>query len=253
MYDDTGKVTETAPAYLTPAIGAQARGAVHSVFGRAANVLFSLPGGDRLVTLADPALGGLPDSVRLPRAEIRRLAPGMPAALSGERLALGDRMYPLRRLGAEPFLLRRLGRPRQADAFFALTEEMRTGFSLIPPQRRRSALWALCTENAVMYLGLGPGLTPGFDDACVGAMAVFRAAGEEAPFRFSDLSVTTLVSARYLTLASEGYFGEAVLRVIGALFGDGPLKEPVEALKAAGATSGCDMLLGMRKALRALG
>ena len=235
-------------AYFTPEIPLYAEGTVHSVFEWAVNIMLKLPGGERMITLTDPRLPGIPDSIQLSGAP-GSLNAGTPCILQEDELQAGEERYPFVRRSAEPFFLRCLGIPTEKERFFSLTEDLCTGFDHLPPVRREYACKALCTENAVLYTGLGPGLTPSFDDACVGVMAVCRATGTPVPFRIRDLSVTTDVSARYLKLAQGGYFSAVLLRVIDALYGRADPAPSVQALAAVGATSGSDMLYGMRSAL----
>ena len=239
---------EPLTGFLTPSLRLPSSGAVHSVFHRSANLLL----GDRLITLADPSLPRIPDSVLISQACLAALEPGQPVRLTADALTLNGEEYPCQCRSADDFLLTTRQGMSGAERFLRLTDDLPSGLLRIPAERRRRALEALCTERAAEYLGLGPGLTPSYDDACVGVLAVYRAAGRPAPFRAADLSVTTDVSARYLRLAQEGYFGEPILRVIDGLYGAPALEESIEALKRVGATSGCDMLLGMRRAVRAL-
>jgi len=118
----------------------------------------------------------------------------------------------------------------------------------MPARLRQSALASLASPQARQWLGLGPGLTPSFDDACIGLMAVCRAAGKPAPFTLTDFSATTDVSARYLRLAREGYFCEPLCMLAEALFGRGKradVRRGVRRLAAYGATSGKDILRGV--------
>ena len=116
------------------------------------------------------------------------------------------------------------------------------------------AVSALGTKNGAAFIGLGPGLTPSYDDACVGVMAVFMAADRDLPFMITDddLAVTTSVSARYLRLAREGYFGEAIVRVLEAVRTGRDVRQSALRLEWIGATSGRDILFGMRQAFLAL-
>ena len=116
---------------------------------------------------------------------------------------------------------------------------------------REAALAELCTERAPARLGLGSGLTPSFDDACVGVMAVYRALGKPPPFVIADEPETTDVSARYLRLAREGFFGQPLLDLADALSGEKDLKDCLRNMLEIGATSGADMICGIRAALQA--
>ena len=136
------------------------------------------------------------------------------------------------------------------SALEALTADLSCGFDRFPSALRNRADAALLEGRWQEFLGLGGGLTPSFDDACVGMAAVYTAVGCPIP-PLSDLAVTTDVSARYLQLAQEAYFGQPLLDLIQALWQDeSALPEAVHHLEAVGATSGRDMLYGVRLALR---
>ncbi|NLN36141.1 MAG: DUF2877 domain-containing protein, partial [Candidatus Cloacimonetes bacterium] len=209
-------------AYFTPEIPLYAEGRVHSVFKRAINIIMKLPSDERMITLTDSRMPGIPDSIQLGRV-LCSLNTGVPCILWEDELQVGEKRYPFVRQSAEPFFLRYQGLPTEKERFFNLTEELCTGLDQLPSVRREYAVKALCTEKAVKYIGLGPGLTPSFDDACVGVMAICRAAGILVPFHICDLSVTTDVSARYLKLAQGGYFSATLLRVVDALYGGADL------------------------------
>ncbi len=232
-------------ARLTPAFDAPAAGRVHSVFERTANLMLRTPSGPRLLTLTTRPCDVLPDSALVPPDWLDGLEPGMPAALSAERLTAGGRGATLARDatwdGRVPSYT---GEPTR-DEFLALARAVPNGFGLLPERLRLRAESALLGPDAARYLGLGGGLTPAYDDACVGVMALCRAAGREPPFRLRGLDDTTDVSARYLTLAREGYFGGPVLDVLAGLYGKADLEAAVRALASVGATSGGDMLHGM--------
>ncbi len=103
-------------------------------------------------------------------------------------------------------------------------------------------------------LGLGPGLTPSFDDAAVGALAAFASHLEDFSTRMEELASlrpllkrrTTAVSAHYLSCAFDGCFSGLLKDVIYGL------PDAVPALAGVGATSGRDMLWGVRFALLTL-
>ncbi len=233
---------------LTPAMQGDYTGGVHSVFRHTANLSFSVCGQPRLLTLAPPGVPKLPDSVCVPLKLLRALRAGDPAELRPDTLSLRGRRYPLaidaRWTGKAR---RRTGMP-DAAAFLRESEGIGCGLDRLPVSTRRMADAALRTGNPQMCLGLGCGLTPAFDDACVGAMAVCAAAGRNG-FRITDLSATTDISARYLRLAAEGYFSQPVLDVLDALYGEKPVTAAIESLLHVGATSGADTLYGMRTQL----
>ncbi len=236
-------------ARLTPAFPAACRGRVHSVFSRVVNVQMRCGETERLLALVSPDLPAVPDSVCLP--------PPLLAAFDvGETVILEDLLLSWRdhavRLRADSRYTGKLdapeGRPH-VQALEACTANLRCGLDLLPAALRLRAVQALREGRWQAYLGLGRGLTPSFDDACVGMAAVCTATGLPLP-PLSDLSVTTDVSARYLRLAQEGYFGEPLLALIHSLWADeAAIPGAVQALLAVGASSGSDMLFGVRMGL----
>lgn len=232
-------------ARLTPGCLLPCQGRVHSIFERTANVMMD---SGLLLTLAADGLPRLPDSICLPMQELARLTIGQPVSLTKEALHIGNAQFFLAHDAQWNGYLAKQTGTANAETLVRLTQLHPGGLNLLPVRRMQQSITDLCTADAVRWIGLGPGLTPSYDDALVGVMAVCRAEGITPPFELTDLSVTTDVSARYLRLAREGYFGEYVLDVIHALYGRGDLTEAVERLAGIGATSGCDMLLGMAQA-----
>ena len=236
-------------ARLTPAFPAACRGRVHSVFSRVVNVQMRCGETERLLALVSPDLPAVPDSVCLP-------PPLLAAFMADETVILEDRRLSWRghavRLRADSRYTGRLdaleGRPC-AQTLESCTANLRCGLDLLPGALRLRAVQALREGRWQAYLGLGSGLTPSFDDACVGMAAVYTAMGLPLP-PLADLSVTTDVSARYLRLAQEGYFGEPLLMLIHALWENaGAVREAARALLTVGASSGSDMLVGVRLGL----
>lgn len=234
-------------AYLGPAFEGPCAGAVHSVFAHAVNLRLQTPAGWRLVTLCAPGLPRLPDSIQAPQGTPGQLREGMAASLSHGRLEAGPLILPLARSADWDGRIAPLSGPPSYGPLLRLTHRLSGGFDRLPPEKARRALAALATPQAAQWLGLGPGLTPSFDDACVGFMAMCRAGGRRAPFSIPDDADTTEVSLRYLLLAGEGRFSEAVGDVVRAVFGRGDLERAVETLCRFGATSGADTLMGMRR------
>ena len=237
-------------ADLTPAFGVDCEGAIHSIFRHAANAMMRLRSGPRMITLAAPRTPYLPDSVRVPEGMLAALQISMPVRLQGDCLRVDGRRIPFVRRECKP--VGAYGGCPEADAFLKETEPLASGFDMLPADIRLSADRALLTNDASRYIGLGCGLTPCFDDACVGVLAVCRAMGRDAPFKILGYSATTDVSARYLRLAAEGYFSGPVAALIDALFKGGSIPPRLEDLLAVGATSGSDVVYGIRKALRLL-
>ncbi len=117
-----------------------------------------------------------------------------------------------------------------------------------------------CTRALV---GNGPGLTPSGDDAIVGLLAVLHRAGPielcARPLRLIGnildalLCRTTSVGAHYLRLAIDGHFGEHLTDLVDALGSEGGASpERVARVRATGATSGADALVGVVAGLRLL-
>lgn len=199
-----------------------------------------------MLALTMPGLPRLPDSVCLPGPVLEALEPGMPAWLEKDKLHLNGRSFSLRVDDGWSGRIDPMNGQPDIQAFLRATENLTSGLDTLPPGIRRRAESALLSPEAGRFLGLGRGLTPSFDDACVGVMAVCRAMGQAAPFVLTCLEDTTDVSARYLLLAKEGYFGQPVVDVMDALYGRGSLARAIPDLLAVGATSGSDMLWGMR-------
>lgn len=235
-------------ARLTPAFAASCQGQVHSTFDRIVNVRMSLPSGDRLLTLTASLCPHLPDSVCVEPSVLNTCEIGVSVTLHDDCLRVGSLSFPLVR---EPYpsLLPLAGSPR-TDIFLAATAAIASGFDRMPPALCTHAEQVLCTTDAPHLIGLGMGLTPSFDDACVGVLAVHWALGCPAPFVIDDFDATTDVSARYLRLAQEGYFSEPLMLLMNALFGCGSLENSLQGLLSVGATSGADMIHGIVVALQ---
>ena len=235
-------------ANLTPAFASDCQGHIHSLFHCVANISMDLPGGARLLTLTALHSPQIPDSIVVEPYVMDTCKAGMSAALVKNCLQIGDLRLPFLRK-SYPALTFLAGQMHTAD-FLAAAEAIPSGFDHLPAPLRAHAVHALTTSDAPDFIGLGPGLTPSFDDACVGVMAAYRALGLKAPFVIKKLNATTDVSARYLRLAEEGYFGEPLRQLLFALFGRGSVRDALFRLLEVGATSGADMAFGVAAALR---
>ncbi len=235
---------------LTPAFSRPCGGTIHSVFTRTANAMILLPEGERMLTLSRDMTPELPDSAVIPGAALETLRPGTPLSLAPGRLILGGRAIALMPDTLWSGRMPELDPTLRAKELNAFQGGIGTGFDRIPGRRGQMALEALGTPDAPEYIGLGPGLTPSYDDALIGFTALCRAEGAPLPFALKGFDVTTAVSARYLRLASEGFFTGPVIRMAVALAGNGDFSAAVREITAVGATSGADALLGMREALR---
>lgn len=224
-------------------------GVVHSVFPRVANVLLTSGTKKRLLTLLPEGAAGVPDSIHTWR--MLPLSVGQAVTMHTDTLHAGSYRLSFVQMGCEALRISPGAGLLRYEEFLQTKAWQGNGLEMLPAVVREAALAMLCTGNAQRWLGLGPGLTPAFDDACIGAMAICRAAGRPAPLGALDVGVTTDVSARYLTLAMEGYFSQAVCDVVGALHSMGaPLNACVHVLAQHGATSGRDTLYGMLQMMK---
>lgn len=104
-------------------------------------------------------------------------------------------------------------------------------------------------------VGAGPGLTPSGDDAIVGFLAVLARGGATRQLSMVQsalpplLARTSPISAHYLRLALAGHVGEHLLTLVDACLGGSAPPELVARVRATGATSGADALVGVDAAL----
>lgn len=221
-------------------------GTVHSVFSRAVNVTFMSGEGTQLLTLVSSATSALPDSLCVPESLLRMLCIHDELTLYYDSLSVfGKTFFISDDEGWSGRVKPRSDKP-DVVSFLRATCQLASGFDLLPQSLRERVDTSLQTSDFEAFLGLGFGLTPSFDDACIGAMAVSRVLGETAP-QVVDLSMTTDISAHYLRLAMMGFFSQPLLEVINALFTPTRLIKSIQALQAFGATSGSDMIYGMRQ------
>ncbi len=246
---------ETCTAFLTPDFPVSSKGKVHSVFKRTVNIELFCIGEARILTLLPKALPKLPDSIQVAEDFLAEIQEGMPVELNPEHIAIGQLLLPYKRDNSFDGRIRDISDkllPHAVNEFLSATDNLCCGLDRLPPDYRKKVTDALSAGELSSYIGLGAGLTPSFDDACVGYMAVCRALGVESRLIISTDTDTTDISLRYLKLAQNGYFGEPVCRVINALTGEDNLEASLELLKSIGATSGCDMIYGMRLAINKL-
>lgn len=234
---------------VTPGFPGTCQGRVHSVFHRVVNVEMQSEGDSRLLVLAAPQVPALPDSICLPPQLLPTFQVGQEVTLDGQLLSWQNTAVRLRTDSHfSGKLVRQEGQPC-LKKLTACTTQLHSGFDRLPAPLRYRAEQALLEGRWQAFLGLGSGLTPSFDDACVGMAAIYTATGRSLP-PLEDLSVTTDVSARYLRLAQRGYFGEPLLALIHALWKNhAGIPAAAQALEAVGASSGSDMIYGVRLAL----
>jgi hypothetical protein len=112
------------------------------------------------------------------------------------------------------------------------------------------------SDALAAVVGCGPGCTPAGDDVLVGILALLKSphsgAAEPADaLRRSLLPLlptTTDISGHLLRQAADGLFGRTVHDLVAALIGGcAPehLRQAVQRVVAAGATSGADLCVGM--------
>src|SRR5262249_28807525 len=117
----------------------------------------------------------------------------------------------------------------------------------------------LLLSGARKLIGLGEGLTPAGDDCLVGALAVLHRHDRSwLIFQTEVLASlvrlaqhrTTAIAAEFVRHAVDGHYAETVIDVLTA--SDAARRSAVATLCRTGATSGADILCGMRLALDAL-
>ncbi len=239
---------EELTAYLPPALrGLSCAARVHSVFEHAANVALSLGNGEkRLLSLLPPSAFRMPDSLCVPQSILRMMRPELELSFDSR----GQTVH----IGAVGFRLsdwtgKAVSFPTKPDAakFAAAFKLLQrpTGFEHLPIETRQRADNALKNGVLSSMLGLGAGLTPSFDDAVVGYLCARRSFGLPYPaLSEKALMETTDISAKYLRLADEGYFSEALLDVAQALHDGNDLLPFLHCAADFGATSGMDALYG---------
>ena len=251
-------------ARLAHPSGAPAR--VHSVFARAVNI----QGADgRLLTLHEPGRLRAPFAAAVERgAALRGQRPGAPVAIEPGRIRLPglllvweqatrvDCAVPTPPPGLDRAVidaLRRLDTHHAAGLDASRGVAARSSLSAAIVSRDAGRLIVAAGD----LLGLGEGLTPAGDDCLVGALAVLHAVGMLvgtpglAPaIARAAADRTTTVGREFVIDALAGRFSAPVLALVRA-------RSAHEAAVAAGrlaclgATSGADILTGMRLACRA--
>ena len=239
---------EELTAYLTPALrwlSCAAR--VHSVFEHAANVTLSLGNGEkRLLSLLPPSAFRMPDSLCVPQSILKMLRPELELSFDSrsQTAHIGAVGFHLSDWTGKAASFQTKPDAAKFAAAFKLLQRP-TGFDRLPTETRQKAENALKSGALSSMLGLGVGLTPSFDDAVVGYLCARRSFGLPYPaLSEKALRETTDVSARYLRLADEGYFSEALLDVAQALHDGSDLMPSLFRAADYGATSGMDALYG---------
>jgi hypothetical protein len=252
------------------------RGHVHSVFAHAVNVAC----GDRLVTLADQTIGGLPSGVTLDeKANFRdlELLPGTRVGVDGGvvhvegstlwvDLRFAVRWSPLlgcrgsmpegRRGLVEP-ALRRAGsrglKGRFAPALWALIDGQNAApaWFILLDEALRTCDAATTHAACFALIGLGEGLTPSGDDVLVGLSAALRGGGHPHAQEFAAVAAhlapgrTTDVATAFLIHAARGEYSQRIHSLIEALWTGHELEAAIAATLDWGGTSGADTLLGV--------
>ncbi len=247
--------SEICSAFLTPDFPTAAQGRVHSVFTRTANVEFAAGGEKRLLTLIPKEFPRLPDSICVQDGVLCMIEEGMSSELSEKSFLIGNTEILYIKDTSFDGRIKNLSErmdPSLISEFLSVTKDLQCGLYRLPEDYRKKVTDALRKGELNRYIGLGSGLTPSFDDACVGYTAVCCALGAPSGLAVDEKTDTTDVSLRYLKLAQNGYFGEPICRVINSLVGDDDLALSLEMLKNVGATSGLDMIFGIRIAIEEL-
>ena len=244
------------------------RGTVHAVFARS---VYLVPTSGPLLVIHDAAHGHTPTSCLVDDARPADwgVRPGDRAAGRLGRLRVGDVVLDARHTrlwqpapaphtaSPAPRRDRLAGTCGRADARVgAACRRLSGALARGDAPEARGALAAL--------VGAGPGLTPSGDDAAVGLLAVLHRALPTAPVAGpldlvraivpSLLHRTTTISAHYLTLGRDGWFGEHLTVLVDAcLRGNGVEPALVARVLGIGATSGADALVGVDAGLSLVG
>jgi hypothetical protein len=241
-------------------------GQVMSVYASAANLAWSDGG---VVALHGPGDLRAPFAAAMPDRVVPRFRSGTSVRRTGGALAIGDltlvwrtaRVADVRVPPAGPGApLPALGAAAAGSRGSAF--EMGLGREVLPALVEGLA----CHDGervlraARELIGLGPGLTPAGDDCLVGVLAVLHRVDAawlaSVPALRDGIGAaaragTTSVSAEFLRHALHGLFAEPLVDLVTATTGEGA-HEGARRLRAHGATSGADTLLGVALALRAV-
>lgn len=240
-------------------------GAIHSVFSQAVNLEMR----GNLWTIVGPERTDLPlgmrvalncfDLLGLRRGEQVNVRSGFVGIGSrSARLVIdcraAPRWIPACPAKRAPGLLHRLRVVAAAARNRAWHGSARMACAVMDALVHRAAL----SDALAAVVGCGPGSTPAGDDVLVGILAVLKsphsgASGAQAADTLSRsllplLPTTTDLSGHLLRQAAGGLFGRSVHELVCALIGDcapKQLKETVERVVEAGATSGADMCTGV--------
>lgn len=237
------------------------RGVVHAVFPSS---LYVEPTEGPLLVVHDATHGHTPTSLIVPGARAARWGAAAGDAVAGRSgyLRVGRMLLDARGARAWRPRAARVGSAASPRLLAALVHEQAAGSQRLGADCRRLAA-ALAAADRVQaasctaaLVGSGQGLTPSGDDALVGMLAALYRAGGGAPaLRCRQLLAscirlllgrTTTISAHYLRLALDGHFGEHLTDLIDHLVpGAVPDPDLVARLRAIGATSGADALVGV--------
>ncbi len=246
------------------------RGVVHAVYP--GSVYIAMSGGPLLV-VHGPGCGHTPTSLVV--AGARRgewgAAPGDSVTGKLGYLRFGSTLLDARQARVwQPRRVVRRGATALAETLRAIVREIpgEAMARLDSACRRLVTVLVAADATAVgagtrALVGNGPGLTPSGDDALVGLLAVLHRVGPTKlcsdALRLLAESVdallgrTTSIGAHYLRLAIDGHFGEHLTDLVDALgSGNGVGTGQVARVRATGATSGADALVGVVAGLQLL-
>jgi Protein of unknown function (DUF2877) len=225
----------------------QRTGAVIAAFRRAAYIEVDA----QVLALVEQCVPPGPLHARVPR---------LPALQVGERIEIDRSIV---RVGAASWSLQRATawRPAPVDAIALLTNGARLAEHLAIAECSPlasvplAALVASSPRRLVAGLsGRGPGLTPSGDDALAGIFLVRALTGADrgTMVLLARAAPTHDIARAFLAAAARGECVEPVHGLIGAVAaGDvGAMTRWQAVLTGLGATSGCDLVLGVRLALQ---
>lgn len=297
---------------LTPFFTASVsrRGYLHSKFRRTINFLFPSPEGHhRLLTILKNDLPLVPDSLSVSAdlfSQIHRLPINTGIARQGQQFQILDTHLDLSTTAnaveqsrilivnneCEAVKGPNLSEFSQAYQRFTESRSYHCGFDINQTGRAKKMAKTLTTiphllltrqktslmSAVIDFVGMGQGLTPAFDDALIGMMAVMTGArlyaesrsGEiqQAPLAWIDFTTcfspgewekmiesrTTDVSAKYLYCAYDGFYSDPLVHFVTKLFSHQQQNwQPTfDTFAQIGGSSGYDMLYGASLAVQTL-
>lgn len=190
-----------------------------------------------------------------------QLSPNIQAYISENKILLADRQIRIQGRAIDT-RIRSIHLSEAISPLLGAQDFAQSG--LMPINKMNATLLSMRTylehptdENAekmVKNIGLGQGLTPSFDDALVGMLAMIYLHNQGEKYiprlrkwiNYTALKAsTTVISIKFLTEALEGVFSYPFYRLLKRLDQQHKLQNELSRFKHYGHSSGIDTLLGM--------